>query len=30
MSAVGKAEMPPSASPWALRFSKFTDRHDKP
>jgi len=30
MSAGGKVEMPPSASPWALRFAMFSDRYGKP
>ncbi|HEV8443857.1 MAG TPA: hypothetical protein VGQ27_10270, partial [Steroidobacteraceae bacterium] len=30
LSAGGKVEMPPSASPWALRFAMFSDRYGKP
>jgi PhnB protein len=30
LSVGGKVEMPPSESPWALRFAMFTDRYGKP
>jgi len=30
LSAGGKVEMPPSESPWALRFAMFSDRYGKP
>jgi PhnB protein len=30
LSPGGNVEMPPSESPWALRFAMFTDRYGKP
>ena len=30
LSVGGNVDMPPSESPWALRFAMFTDRYGKP